>query len=75
MPIFYGVKSKDDVQIMTGQLREGIYVRAPEIKLSGEVEFDEVYVVAGHKGNLVAVKNKGVLVDEIVSKVLGDVGL
>jgi transposase-like protein len=62
--------NKDDVQVMTSQLREGIFVRAPEATLSGEVELDEVYVVAGHKGNPLAVKKKDVLVEEIVSKVL-----
>jgi len=41
----------DDAQVMTTQLREGIVQRKPEVKLSGEVECDEVYVVAGHKGH------------------------
>ena len=50
--------NKDDVQVMTSQLREGIFVRAPEATLSGEVELDEVYVVAGHKGNPLAVKKR-----------------
>lgn len=47
-----------DVQMMTAQLREGLTVKVPEIKLSGVVEADEVYVVAGHKGNPEAVKKK-----------------
>jgi transposase-like protein len=47
------------VQEMTTQLREGIEVRAPQPVLSGEVEMDEVYVVAGHKGNQEAVQKKG----------------
>jgi hypothetical protein len=38
----------DDVQAMTTQLREGIAVKKPP-QLSGEVECDEVYIVAGHK--------------------------
>ena len=39
-----------DVQRMTEQLRAGIIARQPEPRLVGEVECDEVYVVAGHKG-------------------------
>ena len=48
----------DDAQKMTSQLREGIVVRKPEVTLTGEVECDEVYVVAGHKGHPEAVKKK-----------------
>jgi transposase-like protein len=46
----------NDIQIMSSQLREGIVTREPEVTLSGEVECDEVYVVAGHKGHPEAVK-------------------
>jgi len=49
----------DDAQKMTTQLREGIVERKPEVRLSGEVECDEVYVVAGHKGHPEAVRKKG----------------
>ena len=49
----------DDAQRMTSQLREGIVQREPEVVLSGEVECDEVYVVAGHKGHPEAVSKKG----------------
>src|SRR3954453_14303846 len=42
--------STSDVQLMTEQLRNGLVATAPEVSLSGEVEVDEVYVVAGHKG-------------------------
>ena len=49
----------DDAQMMTTQLREGIVERKPVETLSGEVECDEVYVVAGHKGHPEAVKKKG----------------
>ena len=45
-----------DVQVMTTQLRQGIVQRQPEVTLSGEVECDEVYVTAGHKGHPEAVK-------------------
>ena len=41
---------------MTTRLRQGIMDRQPHVTLSGEVECDEVYVVAGHKGHPQAVK-------------------
>jgi hypothetical protein len=47
---------ESDAQTMTKQLRQGIVVRKPDVQLSNEVECDEVYVVAGHKGNPEAVK-------------------
>ena len=50
--------NKDDVQKMTKQLREGVVAKKPTVTLSGEVECDEVYVVAGHKGHPAAVKKK-----------------
>ena len=50
--------NSDDAQKMTSQLREGIVERTPEVTLSGEVECDEVYVTAGHKGHPEAVKKK-----------------
>ena len=65
---------KDDIQNMTSLLRQGIYVRRPDVNLSGEVECDEVYIVAGHKGNPAAVKKKDVSVEEIVLKVHEVVG-
>jgi transposase len=43
---------------MIQQLRQGIVDRRPPAVLSGEVECDEVYVVAGHKGHPEAVKKK-----------------
>jgi transposase-like protein len=51
--------NKDDVQQMTCQLREGIVAKKPQPILSGQVECDEVYVVAGHKGHPDAVLKKG----------------
>ena len=48
----------DDAQAMASQLREGIVERKPEVMLSGEVECDEVYVVAGHKGHPEAVEKR-----------------
>jgi len=48
-----------DVQVMTGQLRRGLAAGAPVVVLDGEVEIDEAYVVAGHKGNPAAVAKRG----------------
>lgn len=62
---------KDDVYQMTSQLRTGIAAGEPEVKLSGEVECDEVYVTAGHKGNPEAVKKKVVRGGGTVSKGFG----
>ena len=50
--------NKDDARAMIGQLRQGILERRPPVVLEGEVECDEVYVVAGHKGHPEAVKKK-----------------
>jgi transposase-like protein len=62
---------KDDVQRMTSELRQAIVERRPEVELSGEVEFDEVYVTAGHKGNSAAVKKKDVKAVAVSSKGFG----
>ncbi len=48
-----------DAQAMTEQLRHGVIAKAPEMELTGEVEIDEVYVVAGHKGQPAAVAKQG----------------
>src|SRR3954452_10476029 len=48
-----------DVQAMTEQLRRGLVAKDPEVELTGEVEIDEVYVVAGHKGQPAAVAKRG----------------
>ena len=48
-----------DVQAMTEQLRQGLVAKAPEVELKGEVEIDEVYVVAGHKGQPDEVSKRG----------------
>ena len=45
-----------DVHAMTTLLRTGVVERKPDITLEGEVEFDEVYIVAGHKGHPEALK-------------------
>ena len=41
---------ESDVQSMTTLLREGVVAKYQPPKLSNTVEFDEVYIVAGHKG-------------------------
>ncbi len=51
--------NKDDVQQMATLLRQGIVQSKPAPTLSGVVECDEVYVVAGHKGHPDAVKKGG----------------
>src|SRR5215217_273081 len=48
-----------DVQAMTEQLRHGLAAKTPEVTLAGAVEIDEVYVVAGHKGQPPAVAKRG----------------
>ena len=52
-----------DVQAMTEQLRQGLAAKAATLALDGEVEIDEVYVVAGHKGNPVAIAKRGAPAD------------
>jgi len=56
-----------DVQAMTEQLRRGLVAKMPAVELKGEVEpdarassgIDEVYVVAGHKGQPEEVAKRG----------------
>src|SRR3954468_13286495 len=48
-----------DVQAMTEQLRHGLAAKTLEVTLEGEVEIDEVYVVAGHKGQPDEVAKRG----------------
>jgi galactokinase/mevalonate kinase-like predicted kinase len=47
-----------DVQAMTEQLRRGLAAKKPALELKGEVEINEVYVVAGHKGQPAAVAKR-----------------
>ena len=56
--------SQADVQPMAEQLRTGLVARIPPVRLEGEVEIDEVYVVAGHKGNPTAVAKRGAAGDD-----------
>lgn len=48
-----------DVQLMTEQLRGGLVTKIAPVRLEGEVEIDEVYIVAGHKGQPAAVAKGG----------------
>ena len=48
----------DDVHDMASHLRGGLVAKVPEATLEGTVEADEVYVVAGYKGNPAAVQKK-----------------
>ena len=50
--------NESDVQNTATELREEITVKKPKVVLAGEVESDEVYIVAGHKGNPDAVEKK-----------------
>jgi transposase-like protein len=52
-----------DVQAMTEALRQGLTARTPAVVLDGEVEIDEVYVVAGHQGRPAAVAKRGARAD------------
>ena len=49
---------RSDAQAVVQSLRQEVVDRRPAVALEGEVECDEVYVVAGHKG---ASKNKAAL--------------
>jgi transposase-like protein len=66
--------NKDDAPHMTTQLRQGIVTKAPSPTLSGEVECDEVDIVAGHKGQPDEVAKKGVSAGAVASKGRGDAG-
>jgi hypothetical protein len=48
-----------DVQSMTTQLREGIVVKKKLVQLTGEIEADEMYLIAGHKGQPEMVAKEG----------------
>ena len=52
-----------DVQAMTEALRQGLTAKLPPARLEGEVEIDEVHVVAGHEGNPTAVAKRGAPAD------------
>ena len=58
--------SQTQAQEMATKLRQGIADRQQPVVLEGEVECDEVYVVAGHKGHPAAVQKKGVKAAAVV---------
>ena len=49
---------RSDAQEMVQRLRQGVVERRPAVVLEDEVEIDEAYIVAGHKGNPAAVEKK-----------------
>lgn len=51
---------ESDTHQMTSLLREGVYEKRPAVRLSGQVEADELYLIAGHKGHPEAVKKSDV---------------
>jgi len=51
--------AKDTSHDVCAILRKGIVQKKEVPTLDGEVEIDEVYVIAGHKGNQEAVEKKG----------------
>lgn len=58
--------SEKTAQKMTTKIRKEIEKNSPKPQLSGEVEFDEVYVVAGHKGHPESVKKRvGLAADDV----------
>ena len=48
-----------DAQAMAEALRHGLAAKLPPVVVRGEVEIDEVYIVAGHKGNPAVVAQRG----------------
>ena len=56
--------NQDDAPHMTTHLRQGIVTQKRSPPLSGEVECDEVYIVAGHKGQPNEVAKQGAPVDD-----------
>jgi len=50
--------NESDGQAMAELLRGGIVACRPKVRLEGEVECDEVYVVAGHKGRPDKIKGR-----------------
>ena len=51
--------SQSDAQAMAERLRHGLVAKAQVARLGGEVEIDEVYVAAGHKGQPAEVAKRG----------------
>jgi transposase-like protein len=51
--------AEGDAQTMTTQLREGIVVKKKPVQLTGKIEADEMYLIAGHKGQPDIVAQEG----------------
>lgn len=58
--------NEDDAQQMTQILRQGVVAASTTPLLSGTVEVDEVYLIAGHKGQPREVQKRGVQPDDDV---------
>lgn len=56
--------NEDDAQQMTQTLRQGVVDASTTPLLSGPVEVDEVYLIAGHKGQSREVQKRGVRPDD-----------
>jgi threonine aldolase len=67
--------NEDDAHAMATHLREGLVAKVPDVVLEEEVEADEVYVIAGHKGNPEAVKKKAAMDAAAGSRVRRDEAL
>ena len=50
--------NESDSQYMANLFREGAAMNKPKVLLDDEVECDEVYIIAGHKGHPKAIKNR-----------------
>ena len=50
--------NESDSQAMAERLRERVTRNRPTVRMSGVVEFDEVYIVAGHKGKPDKIKGR-----------------
>jgi transposase-like protein len=61
--------NQDDVHRMTRERRQAIVAKQPVVQLKGQVECDEVYVTAGHKGQPAAGKKKAAKAVAVNSKV------
>jgi hypothetical protein len=48
-----------DAQAMAEALRHGLAAKLPPVVVRGEVEIDEVYIVAGREGNPAVVAQRG----------------
>lgn len=50
--------TESDCHAMTSLRGEGVYEKHPQEQLEGAIEFDELYLIAGHKSKSDAVKKR-----------------